>query len=119
MAPAIPRKSKIFLLLPHTDIFCALRIERLKINDTTDLKNTISITGIFGTNFTHKFIVANIVVEYNMNRTPGVIIATNTDHLKGHDKGKTTTRFTYLTKMIIFNLRINFNNASENKSTSA
>ncbi len=93
MAPTIPRESKIFLLLPHTDFFCTLRIEKLKINDTTDLKNTISIAGIFGTNFTHKFIIANIVVEYNMNRTPGVIIAANTGHLKGSDKVKTTNHF--------------------------
>ena len=41
-----------------------------KTKDITDLNNTISIAGIFGTNFTHKFIIANIEVEYNMNRTP-------------------------------------------------
>jgi len=63
MAPTIPRENKIFLLLPHTDTLWNLRIERLKISDTTDLKKTISIAGIFGTNFTHKFIMANIVVE--------------------------------------------------------
>jgi hypothetical protein len=71
-APVTPRDIKSFLLFPKSGIFFLFKINQLKTKLTNDLKNTISIAGIWGSILTERFIKEKNTVAMSMYRMPGV-----------------------------------------------